>query len=125
MEFSSSVNGQITHIKFWKALGEPSGNHWGRIWSANGLLLASALFTNETASGWQVAQLQTPLPINAHVRYKVTYNVHNVVAKTFSALDNPITSGPLVAWGSSFSTPAGSFPTTGSTSNLFADVIFK
>lgn len=125
MEFSSSVNGQITHIKFWKALGEPSGNHWGRIWSANGLLLASALFTNETASGWQVAQLQTPLPMTAHVRYKVTYNVHNVVAKTFSALDNPITSGPLVGWGSSFSTPAGSFPTTGSTSNLFADLIFK
>jgi hypothetical protein len=125
VEFSSSVNGQITHIRFWKAPGEPSGNHIGRIWTANGALLASVLFTNETASGWQEGQLQTPLPITANVRYKVTYNVHNVVAKTFDVLAGPITSGPLVSWGSSFSTPAGSFPTTGSTSNLFADIRFK
>lgn len=125
VEFSSSVNGQITHIRFWKAAGEPSGNHVGRIWTANGLLLASVLFQNETASGWQEAQLQTPLSITANTRYKVTYNIHAVVAKTFDALATPVTSGPLVAWGSSFSTPAGSFPTTGSTSNLFADVRFK
>jgi Domain of unknown function (DUF4082)/Domain of unknown function (DUF1929) len=125
VEFSSSVNGQITHIRFWKAPGEPSGNHIGRIWTANGMLLASALFTNETASGWQEAQLQTPLPITANVRYKATYNVHAVIAKTFDVFSNPITSGPLVAWGSSFSTPAGSFPTTGSMSNLFVDVRFK
>jgi hypothetical protein len=125
VEFSSSVSGQITHIRFWKAPGEPTGNHIGRIWTANGLLLASVLFTNETASGWQEAQLQTPLSITANVRYKVTYNVHAVVAKTFDAFMTPITSGPLVGWGSSFSTPAGSFPMTGSTSNLFADVRFK
>jgi hypothetical protein len=125
VEFSSSVNGQITHIRFWKAPGEPSGNHVGRIWTANGLLLASVLFTNETASGWQEAQLQTPLSITANARYKVTYNVHAVVAKTFDVLASPITTGPLVAWGSSYSTPAGSFPTTGSTSNLFADVRFR
>jgi len=126
VEFSSSVNGQITHIRFWKAPGEPSGGHVGRIWTASGLLLASVLFNDETASGWQEAQLQTPLSITANVRYKVTYNVHGVVAKTFDVFANgPITSGPLVAWGSSFSTPAGSFPTTGSTSNLFADIRFK
>jgi Domain of unknown function (DUF4082)/Domain of unknown function (DUF1929) len=125
VEFSSSVDGQITHIKFWKAPGEPAGGHVGRIWTAAGVLLASAQFFNETTSGWQEAQLQTPLPITANVRYKVTYNVNTVIAKTFDVFNNPITSGPLVGWGSSFSTPAGSFPTTGSTSNLFADVRFK
>ena len=127
VEFSSTVDGEITHIRFWKAAGEPSGGHVGRIWNpVTGLLLVSAPFTNETASGWQVAQLQTPLPITRGTRYKVTYNIHNVVAKTFDVFGpRPVTSGPLVSYGSSFSTPAGSFPTTGSTSNLFADVIFR
>jgi len=126
IEFSSAVSGQITHVRFYKAAAEPSGGHVGRIWNAaTGDLLASAAFVNETASGWQEAQLSTPLPIAAGVRYKVTYNVNNVVAKTFNVLDYPILSWPLTGWGSSFSTPAGSFPTTGSTSNLFADVRFK
>lgn len=124
--FSSFVDGQITHIRFWKAPGEPSGGHTGHIWNATtGLHLASAQFTNETASGWQEAQLQTPLPITAGTKYKVSYNIHSVVAKTFNALDRPVASWPLMGWGSSFSTPAGSFPATGSTSNLFVDVKLK
>lgn len=125
IEFSTSVNGQITHVRFWKDNDEPIGGHIGRIWTASGQLLATATFTCETASGWQQAPLSTPLQITAGTRYKVTYNVHNAVAKTFDALSSPISSGPFTAWGSSFSTPAGSFPTTGSTSNLFADVVFK
>jgi hypothetical protein len=125
LEFSSSVTGQITHIRFWKAPGEPSGNHIGRIWASNGLLLASALFNNETASGWQEAQLQTPLSVTANVKYRVTYNVHNVVAKTVNGIPSAITSGPLVAWRSFSATPAGSFPTTPNMDNLFVDVRFR
>ncbi len=125
IEFSSSVSGKITHIRFWKAPGEPSGNHIGRIWTATGVPLASAPFLNETASGWQEAQLQTPLQITAGVRYKVTYNIHSFGAKTFNALSSPITRVPLTGWGSSFSSPAGSFPQSGSTSNLFADIRFN
>jgi len=126
IEFSSAVSGQITHVRFYKAAAEPSGGHVGRIWNAaTGDLLAWAPFVNETAEGWQEAQLSTPLPIAAGVRYKVTYNVSNVVAKTSNVLDYPILSWPLTGWGSSFSTPAGTFPTTGSASNLFADVRFK
>ena len=33
MEFSTSVNGQITHIRFWKAAGE-TGVHTGRMSSS-------------------------------------------------------------------------------------------
>jgi Domain of unknown function (DUF4082)/Domain of unknown function (DUF1929)/Glyoxal oxidase N-terminus len=126
IEFSSAVNGQITHIRFWKALGEPNGGHIGHIWNATtGADLASAQFFNETLSGWQEAPLQTPLPITAGVRYKVTYNIHSVVAKTPNVLNYPILSWPLTGWRSFFSTPAGSFPTSESLSNLFADVRFK
>jgi hypothetical protein len=124
IEFSASVNGEITHIRFWKAIGE-TGQHTGRIWNTAGQELAEVTFTCETASGWQQAALATPLPITAGVRYKVTYNINLLVAKTFSVLNVPITIGPLTGWGSSFSTPAGTYPTTGSTSNLFADVGFR
>jgi hypothetical protein len=123
-QFSSSVNGQITHIRFWKAPGE-SGTHVGRIWANNGLLLASVFFTNETASGWQEAQLQTPLSITANVKYRVTYNVQTFNAKTLSGIATPVTSGPLVAW-QSYSAPfAGIFPTIPSTNNVFVDVRFR
>jgi hypothetical protein len=125
LEFSSSVSGQITHIRFWKAPDEPAGNHVGRVWTATGTPLASATFSCESASGWQEVQLATPLQITAGVRYRVTYNVQNVVAKTFNVLDSPITRGPLTAWSSYFIAGAGNFPTTPSGSNLFADFVFK
>jgi hypothetical protein len=125
VEFSSVIDGQITHIRFWKASGEPNG-HVGHIWNAaTGVELASVQFVNETASGWQEAQLTNPLPITAGARYRVTYNIHSLVAKTFGTLDSPVMSWPLVGWASYFSTPAGSFPTTFSGSNLFADVRMK
>jgi hypothetical protein len=88
-------------------------------------LLASVQFSCETASGWQEAQLATPLSIAAGVRYRVTYNASTVIAKTFNVLNSPITRGPLTGWGSYFVSPAGTFPTTFSGSNLFADVVFK
>jgi hypothetical protein len=127
LEFSSSVNGQITHLRFWKAPGEPGGPnaHTGKIWNTNGTLLASVSFSCESSFGWQEAALTTPLQITAGVRYRVTYNVQTVIAKTFNVLNTPLTRGPLTGWVSYFSTPAGSFPTTFSGSNLFADVVFK
>ena len=126
LEFSSEVSGTITHVRFWRAAEEPQGNHTGRIWGATGTQLASASFVNETISaGWQSAKLQTPLPISANVRYKVSYNINSVVAKTFNVFNGPITRSPLTAWGATYSTPGGTFPTTASTSNLFADVLFN
>ena len=126
VEFSSSVSGQITHIRFWKAPGEPTpGNRFGRIWATNGMLLASVIFTNETASGWQEAQLQTPLSITANVKYRVSYSIQSVAAKTLNGIPSPITSGPLVAWRSLQGTFAGTFPNIANTNNAFADVRFR
>jgi hypothetical protein len=122
--FSSDRDGYVTDICFYKALGE-TGTHVGNIWSDTGSKLASAMFTNETSSGWQCKKLSAPFPISAGVKYRVTYNINNLVAKTFGALGSPVTKAPLTAWGANFSTPGGTFPTTGSTSNLFADVKFN
>lgn len=126
VEFSSSLAGKITHIKFWKAPGEPSGNHVGRIWTASGGLLRTASFINETSSGWQTAEVSPSLSISANTRYKVTYNIHSVVAKTFNVFANgPLNRPPFTIYGASFCSPAGCFPTTGSTSNLFADIVLN
>lgn len=125
VEFSSSVNGQITHIRFWKAAGEPSSNHMGRIWAANGTLLISVLFSNETASGWQEAILPSPLSITANTKYRVSYNVQSIVSLTPNAFTDPVTSGPLVTWRALFSATPGTFPTTVRTANPFVDVRFK
>jgi hypothetical protein len=124
VELSSSLSGIVTKVKFWRADDEPQGGHTARIWSTSGALLASAPF-NETASpGWQFATVN--FPITAGTRYRVSYNIHNVVAKTFNVFNNgPITKGPLTAWACYYSTPAGSFPTSHSLSNLFADVVFN
>ena len=60
--FTSDITGQITAVRFWKASNE-TGTHTGRIWSSTGTLLASVVFANETASGWQQQALTTPLAI--------------------------------------------------------------
>src|SRR5439155_1562250 len=74
--FTSGVAGQITAIRFWKASNE-SGTHTGHLWSASGQLLATAIFSGETASGWRQQNLTTPVSITANTNYVVTVNPAN------------------------------------------------
>jgi len=123
-QFSSSQAGTIQAIRFYKAAGE-TGTHVGRIWDdATGAQLAAVTFTGETASGWQTQSLTTPLSIIANKLYRVSYNFNNNLAKTPSGLQTPISNGVLTAKSSFYTTPIGTFPTTGSISNFFADVVF-
>jgi hypothetical protein len=124
VELSSIMSGIITKVRFWRSAGEPMGGHTATIWSASGARLTSQPFNETSNPGWQYATVN--FPIQAGVRYRVTYNVYYEVAKTFFVFNNgPITKGPLTAWGSYYGTPAGTFPTSHSTSNLFADVVFN
>jgi hypothetical protein len=122
--FSSAIPGQITHLRFYKASSESSG-HFGRIWSDSGLLLRNQQFTTETASGWQEVALSSPLTITPGVKYRVSYNVNLFGAKIGGAFGPAITNWPLTAHAGTFSTPAASFPNTGSASNFLADVRFS
>ena len=125
VEFSSSMSGIVKQVRFWRADDEPQGGHYARIWSTSGTPLIQPVPFNEVPTpGWQYATVN--FPVTAGTRYRVSYNIHNVVAKTFHVFNNgPITKGPLTAWASYYSTPAGSFPTSHSLSNLFADVVFN
>ena len=124
IRFSSAVPGRITHIRFYKASGE-TGIHYGRIWSDSGVLLREQQFLSETASGWQELQLSSPLTITPGVQYRISYNVNAFGVKILSAFPPPITNWPLTAHGGVYTTPAGTFPNTGSVSNFLADVRFS
>lgn len=124
IQFSSSIPGRITHIRFYKANGE-TGIHFGRIWSDNNVLLREQQFFSETASGWQELTLSNPLTIQPGVKYRVSYNVNTVGAKVQSAFGPPITNWPVTAFTGFYTTPAATFPNTGSVSNFLADVKFS
>ena len=65
------VDGQVTSIRFWKRPGD-GGVHTGVVWdAATQLELGRVTFAGETASGWQQAQLGTPIDLDAGTKYVI------------------------------------------------------
>ena len=62
VKFRSDVAGYVSGIRFFKAAGN-TGTHVGNLWSGSGALLATAVFSGETASGWQQADFDAPVAI--------------------------------------------------------------
>src|SRR5262245_31396933 len=52
VRFQPSADGFIAGVRFYKGKMN-SGTHTGSLWTIDGTRLATATFTNETASGWQ------------------------------------------------------------------------
>jgi hypothetical protein len=126
--FTSVTAGQITAVRFWKGSSE-TGTHTGRIWSSTGQLLASVIFANETASGWQQQALAAPLSIAANTTYVVSVNTGNsFYVFTEGGLASQVINGNLrsVAGSNGRYGSTGQFPTTNSyySSNYFRDVVF-
>jgi Domain of unknown function (DUF4082)/F5/8 type C domain/Secretion system C-terminal sorting domain len=68
-KFRSSVPGFITGVRFYKTAGY-SGTHTGELYSyPGGTLLASKVFSGETASGWQTVSFDAPVAIAANTTY--------------------------------------------------------
>ncbi len=72
MKFKSDTSGYITGIRFYKAKTNV-GTHVGHIWSTTGVILGRAVFTNETASGWQQVSFPSPIPVTANTVYVAAY----------------------------------------------------
>ena len=51
-----------------------TGTHVGHLWSGDGTLMATAIFTNETPSGWQKVNLPAPVKIEANETYVTSYH---------------------------------------------------
>ncbi|OAI41821.1 hypothetical protein AYO38_03465 [bacterium SCGC AG-212-C10] len=70
--FKSETNGYIMGIRFYKGGGN-TGTHTGNLWTSSGTLLASATFTNESASGWQLVTFPVPVAVSAGTTYVASY----------------------------------------------------
>ncbi len=84
VRFQSDVAGYITGIRFYKGSAN-TGTHVGHLWTNSGTQLASATFTNETASGWQQVSFSSPVAISANTTYIASYFAPN----GHFALDRP------------------------------------
>ncbi len=98
VKFESAETGYVTGIRFYKGAGN-DGTHVGYLWSSSGALLASATFTNETATGWQEVNFATPVPIAAETMYIASYYAPDgdYAADSGYFANSGVTSGPLIA----------------------------
>src|SRR5690606_30867222 len=64
VRFKVSSAGTITGMRYYKG-AQDTGTHIGSLWTSTGTLLASATFTNETASGWQTVTFSQPVTVSA------------------------------------------------------------
>ena len=133
VEFKAGAAGSITGVRFYKAAAN-TGTHVGALWSATGTQLASATFTNESASGWQQATFSNPVQIVPGQTYVASYYAPNGhYSVTASGLSSAVTNGPLQAlanstapngvftYGAGSSFPSGSY----NASNYYVDPMFQ
>ena len=73
VKFRAEGDGFVTGLRFHKS-STNTGTHVGHLWTRTGQLLATATFTNETASGWQEVSLDAPVAISANTTYIASYH---------------------------------------------------
>src|SRR5215469_10640595 len=136
VKFTANSSGYITGIRFYKGVNN-TGTHIGNLWSSTGTLLARAIFTTETSSGWQQVNFSTPVAITANTVYVASYYSPtgdfsvdvNYFATTgvnnppLQALVNGGSGGGngVYAFGSTSQFPAGTYQS----SNYWVDVVFN
>ena len=133
VKFTSSQNGFITGIRFYKSAAN-TGTHVGNLWTTGGTLLASAIFTGETASGWQQVNFSSPVAITAGTTYVASYYApkgHYSDTSEFFASSRSV-NPPLTFLANSVSpngvftySPTSAFPTSSdNATNYWVDVVF-
>jgi methionine-rich copper-binding protein CopC len=134
VNFESSVAGTINGIRFYKG-SENTGTHIGNLWTSTGTLLATATFTNETASGWQQVNFATPVNIQANTIYVASYHTNvGFYSSDPEYFENTgVANGPLQALSDSAAVGNGvfidsansAFPDDSSdATNFWVDVVF-
>ena len=134
VKFRTTVAGYITGVRFYKTTGN-AGTHTGELYSSTGTRLAQAVFTGETATGWQQVLFTTPVAIVANTTYVAAYfsSAGNYISTnnyfTTALVDGPITalaSGTDGVNGVYAYTGSPAFPSTASQkSNYWVDAIFS
>jgi hypothetical protein len=134
VKFTSDQAGFITGIRFYKSAAN-TGAHVGNLWTTGGTLLASAVFTGESASGWQQVSFSSPVAVTAGTTYVASYYApaghYSFDAQFFATtgVDNPplhaladgVSPDGVYNYGSTSAFPTSSFNAT----NYWVDVVFN
>lgn len=129
VKFVTSESGTITGIRYYKGTGD-TGTHTGSLWTSTGTLVATATFTNETASGWQTATFSSPVNVTAGTTYVASYHSNGHYTSTSGYFNVDHTTGPLsapasgngvYAYGNGNLFPNATFGAT----NYWVDVVFS
>src|SRR5450432_4795477 len=134
VKFQSSQDGYINGIRFYKNSGN-IGTHTGELYDAGGNRLASAVFTSETATGWQNVVFSTPVPITANTTYIAAYfSASGNYTGTNNYFTAPVVNNPLTALADGIDGPNGiylytgvpAFPTSATLNktNYWVDAVF-
>ncbi|MGO6718323.1 N,N-dimethylformamidase beta subunit family domain-containing protein, partial [Rhizobium ruizarguesonis] len=129
VKFQTSAAGTVTGIRFYKG-SQDTGTHTASLWSSTGTRLATLTFTNESASGWQIAYFTSPVALTAGQTYTASYHTNTGhYSTTTNYFTSNVTSGPLTApasgngvytYGSASLYPTSTFQST----NYWVDVMF-
>jgi glucose/arabinose dehydrogenase/Ca2+-binding RTX toxin-like protein len=77
MKFQAAEDGSITELMYFRAVADSNDTdvREGHLWTEDGTPLATVTFTSTPGeSGWQVAELDTPVEILADTIYVVSYS---------------------------------------------------
>lgn len=133
VKFRSDLNGSITGLRFYKGSAN-TGIHVGHLWSSDGTLLASAIFTDETNIGWQQVSFTTSISITTNTTYIASYYAphgHYSVDEHYFA-SSGVSNPPLRALSDGEDGPNGVYTYGGSrfpdqtfrSTNYWVDVVF-
>jgi hypothetical protein len=134
VKFRADTDGYITGIRFYKGTGN-TGTHVGNLWNLSGAQLATATFSDETASGWQQVNFSSAVAVTANTVYVASYHTttghYAADYQSFAAAG--VDNSPLHALAEGVSGSNGvytygtasTFPTSGyESSNYWVDVVF-
>jgi hypothetical protein len=127
LKFSSTVAGTVTGVRFYKQPDMNGYVHVGHLWTSSGTLLATAVFTGETGSGWQEIHFTNPVSISANTTYVISFSTgggyFGITSNSFQYTSQ--TGSLRVPVDASVLGPSGFFPrATGAGMNFWADVSF-
>ena len=97
--FVSEADGWVTAIRYYRSAGN-RGPHVGKLWSSDGQMITSVAFKVESPTGWQTADLTSPVRITKGKSYTVSYRApYGRYADDEWVFSNgrTIKSGPLTA----------------------------
>lgn len=135
LKFRTDAAGTITGIRFYKG-NLNIGTHTAHLWTSGGTLLATATYTNETASGWEQVNFANPIAVQAGTTYVASYHTtsgHYAEDDNFFT-SSGVDSGPIHALKAGIdgangvyidSSTIASFPTQNwQSANYWVDVVF-